>query len=106
MKFDDGKMDWAILPFGALEEVIKVLKFGEGKYGRGNFESNGGLQYSRLFNALLRHVIAFGRGEDRDPETGLSHIAHATCCALFLLHYITQQDRFLANDDRSKQILK
>lgn len=105
MKFDEGKVDWAILPFGAIEEIIKVLKFGEGKYARGNFADKGGLNYTRLINALLRHTIAFGRGEDKDPETGLSHMAHAGCCVIFLLHYIINKDEFTANDDRSKKIL-
>jgi hypothetical protein len=106
MKFDEGKVDWAILPFGAIEEIIKVLKFGEGKYARGNFADKGGLNYTRLINALMRHTIAFGRGEDNDPETGLSHMAHAGCCVIFLLHYIVNKDKFLTNDDRHEKILK
>lgn len=106
LKFDENKTDWAILPFGAIEEIIKVLKFGENKYARGNFADNGGLNYSRLINALMRHTIAFARGEDKDPETGLSHMAHAGCCVIFLLHYITQKDKFSTNDDRVEKILK
>lgn len=106
LKFDQNKTDWAILPFGAIEEIIKVLKFGEGKYARGNFASNGGLSYTRLINALFRHIVSFARGEDNDPETGLSHIAHAGCCVVFLLHYITNKDEFTTIDDRETKILK
>lgn len=106
LKFDDNKTDWAILPFGALEEIVKVLKFGEGKYARGNFAMKGGLEYTRLINGLLRHTLAFSRGEDNDPETGLSHIAHAGCCVLFLLHYIVNKKQFTTNDDRDLKILK
>ncbi len=106
LKFDQDKTDWAILPFTAIEEIIKVLKFGEGKYARGNFAINGGLSHTRLINALIRHTISYARGEDNDPETGLSHIAHAGCCVVFLLHYITHKDEFTTNDDRSDKILK
>lgn len=106
LKFDQNKTDWAILPFAAIEEIIKVLKFGEGKYARGNFATNGGISYSRLVNALIRHTVSFARGEDNDPETGLSHMAHAGCCVVFLLHYITHKDEFTSNDDRSDKILR
>jgi dATP/dGTP diphosphohydrolase, N-terminal len=29
--------------------------------------------------------VAFADGEDLDPETGMSHIAHLRCCTGFLL---------------------
>ena len=44
-----------------------------------------GFKRSRLFGALLRHVFASLRGEDKDSESGLSHMAHAGCCVLFIL---------------------
>jgi hypothetical protein len=105
-KYDAGKVDWSILPFGALEEISKVLTFGAQKYARGNFASNGGLEYTRVINSLLRHITQFARGEDLDPETGLSHMAHAGCNVLFLLHYELNKESFGNNDDRSTQILK
>lgn len=104
-KYDAGKTDWTILPLGALEEVSKVLTFGAQKYSRGNFASNGGLEYTRVINSLLRHVTAFARGEDNDPETGLSHMAHAGCNVLFLLHYELNKDKFSTVDDRATKIL-
>jgi len=106
IKADAGKTDWAILPLDALEEIIKVFQFGEKKYARGNFANGEGLEYSRVLNSLLRHTTSFMRGEDNDPETGLSHMAHAGCCVLMLLHYITHQEQFSTNDNRAKTILK
>lgn len=106
VKFDSNKTDWAILPFGALEEIVKVLKFGEEKYARGNFASASGLNYSRLINSIFRHTISFARGQDKDPESGLSHIAHVGCCVIFLLHYIVNKEDYKTNDDRSVKILK
>lgn len=106
VKFDSNKTDWAILPFGALEEIVKVLKFGEEKYARGNFASGSGLNYSRLINSIFRHTISFARGEDKDPESGLSHIAHVGCCVIFLLHYIVNKDKFGMMDDRAEKILE
>lgn len=102
MKFDTGKLDWSLLPYEALEEVVKVLEYGKHKYAAHNWSSNGGFKYTRVFNALMRHTLAFMRGEDKDPETGLSHIAHAACNILFLLHFVTLKDKYPNCDDRQK----
>lgn len=106
LKFDQNKVDWAILPIDALEEIIKVFQFGEKKYARGNFANGDGLEYTRVLNSLMRHTTSFMRGEDNDPETGLSHIGHAGACTLMLLHFITHKDQFPSNDDRAGKILK
>ncbi len=44
----------------------------------------GGITYSRLIGAALRHIFAILRGEDLDPESGLPHVHHASCCLMFL----------------------
>ena len=83
-KLDGGKLDWTLLPFRALEPVVRVLMFGEKKYARDKWvhvpDST-----RRYTAALVRHVVAYASGEANDPETGESHLAHAMCCALFLL---------------------
>lgn len=84
-KFDAGKLRLELLPAESLEEIAKVLAFGAIKYSDHNWRN--GMKWSRLLGALLRHTFAFMRGEDKDPETGLSHLAHAGCCILFLLSY-------------------
>lgn len=69
----------------ALEQVARVLMFGAEKYGRDNWKK--GMDWTRLYDASLRHLIAWREGQDKDNETGLSHLAHASCCILFLLTY-------------------
>lgn len=102
VKHDQGKLDWSLLPVDSVEEILKVLEFGKHKYAAWNWASNGGFKYSRLFGSLLRHIFAWWRGEDRDPETGLSHLAHAGCNILFLLYYIKHRDtKYQNNDDRN-----
>lgn len=95
MKNDGEKVRVELLPPLALEEIAKVLTFGAKKYEDHNWRK--GFAWSRLIGAALRHLLAFMRGEDNDPETGLSHLAHLGCCVLFLLdHQILK----LGLDDR------
>jgi hypothetical protein len=85
IKHDDGKLPLELLPLDAVEEIAKVLQFGAKKYAPNNWR--GGFVYGRVFGALLRHLFSWWRGEDKDPETGLSPLAHAGCDVLFLLHF-------------------
>lgn len=96
LKFDGDKPSLALLPVESLEEVGKVLTFGAKKYDAHNWRK--GFVWSRLLSACLRHVFAFIRGEDKDPETGLSHLAHAACCLLFLISFTKTG---AGTDDRS-----
>jgi hypothetical protein len=84
-KFDDEKLPWHLLPGDAIEEIVKVLDYGQKKYAPRNWEK--GMAWNRPFAALMRHMWAWWRREEKDPETGLSHLAHAGCCILFLLSY-------------------
>lgn len=102
VRFDQDKTDWSLLPMEALEEVVKVLEFGARKYDRNNWRRGEGFKYSRVFNSLLRHAYAWWRGEDRDPESGYSHLAHMGCNIVFLLYYNRYKERF-KNDDRYHQ---
>jgi hypothetical protein len=64
-----------------IEGVGRVLTFGAKKYAAHNWRK--GIAQSRLLGAALRHVFAFLGGEDNDPESGLSHLLHASCCLQF-----------------------
>ncbi len=98
-KYDCGKVRMELLDPEAIEQLAKVLTFGANKYAAHNWR--GGIAFSRLIAALLRHVFAFIRGEDRDPESGLPHIAHAMCCCMFLLG-LRARSEF---DDRYKEAI-
>ena len=84
LKDDDGKPRYDLLPFEALEPVVRVLTYGAKKYGDDNWKLLENPK-RRYFAACLRHVAAWGRGEETDPESGESHLAHAVCCLLYLL---------------------
>lgn len=96
-KFDADKIRMDLFPAAAIEEISKVLTFGAKKYAAHNWAK--GIAYSRLLGAAFRHLFAYSRGEDKDPESGLSHLAHAGCCVVFLIW----MEKFRADlDDRFK----
>lgn len=88
VKHDQGKPRVDLLPFDALLAVTEVMEAGLGKYDARNWER--GMHWSRPFASMMRHMWAWFQGQDQDPETGLSHLAHAACCVLFLLAYHTR----------------
>jgi hypothetical protein len=83
MKFDGDKPRMDLIDRAAMEELAHVLGFGAKKYAAHNWRK--GINYSRLVGAALRHIHAFNDGEDKDPESGYSHIGHAMCCLMFLM---------------------
>lgn len=87
---DQGKPLYSLLPTDALEGVTRVLTFGAKKYAERNWEK--GMDWSRCFNSMMRHAWGYWRGEDLDPESGLPHVDHMVCNALFLAAYWRRPD--------------
>ena len=94
-KFDNNKPRTDLVPSSLVIETAKVLGFGASKYDSDQWRD--GTDYSRIYGACLRHLLAWHEGEDNDPESGLNHLAHAACNIAFLLEYIRTGT---GNDDR------
>lgn len=99
MKFDSRKPRWSLLPKGTVLQIIEVLEFGAAKYAENNWRhvENG---HQRYYDALMRHMEAWWLGEKTDPESGLSHLAHAGCCLMFLLWFDRNSDDKKQMDER------
>jgi hypothetical protein len=97
-KNDGGKPPMGLLDTFALVQIARVLAFGAQKYAAHNWRK--GMEWSRMVDAMLRHILAWNDGEDNDPESGLSHLAHAGCCLMFLLNYELTHTEF---DDRYRR---
>lgn len=80
----------------ALEQMGLVAGMGEEKYDRFNFLR--GYKWSLSVDAMFRHILAFLKGEDRDPESGLPHMAHAAWHAHALTGFLL---RDIGTDDRA-----
>lgn len=83
VKYDQGKLPMHLLDRTALEAVAGVLQYGAVKYAPENWR--GGIEYSRLIGAAMRHLHALNDCEDYDPESGHLHAAHAMCCLMMLI---------------------
>jgi hypothetical protein len=85
VKNDSGKLQWSLLPFEELEDVVKVLMLGAKEYTPDNWKKCDDV--TRYKDALMRHVISYVSGDATDEESGLSHLAHAVCNCLFLMYF-------------------
>lgn len=95
VKIDTNKLRYDLLPWDAVSEIVKVHNHGAAKYEDRNWE--GGMHYSRMWAAAIRHLVQFWSGEELDSKSGLPHLAHAGCMVLFLLSHTL---RDIGTDDR------
>ena len=80
-KADGDKVRFELLIPEFIEAFARVMTHGAKKYDAWNYLK---LDRERVIGALHRHVNAYQRGEINDPETGESHLIHATCCMMML----------------------
>lgn len=102
IKFDSGKVRPTLLIKSmpeALNQVLEVLEKGARKYAPDNWKL---VEPERYHDAMLRHIFQYFSGEKLDKETGNSHLAHAVCCALFLME-LENSSKELENN--SKELL-
>lgn len=90
-----GKTRYDLLPLGLLKPVCDVLEYGEKKYAKWNWTR--GMNWSHCYASMMRHLEAWYRGEDIDPESGLPHLGHVMANVLFLTHYA---NTYPEGDDR------
>lgn len=87
-KFDAGKSRMDLIEPDFLEELGYVLGMGAAKYGVQNWQKD--LSVDRIYAALLRHLMAYKRGEVIDDESTRSHLIHAAANIMFLYYYQQQ----------------
>ena len=101
------KTPLALIPPYAMEQTAWVHKLGAEKYGPYNWRETG-VCATTYVAAIMRHLNAWRDGEDLDPESGISHIAHVACSCNILLDAqrcnTLQDDRFRKPDGDSRPV--
>lgn len=82
MKDTKGKAKWDLLPWDLVEQTVDVLTFGADKYAPESWRQE--TKSDDYFAALMRHIVAYRKGEVIDPESGKTHLAHAMCNLIFI----------------------
>lgn len=81
-RYNEGKVQWSLISWEALEPMVRVLEFGKMKYSAWNWTK--GLPVTEICDSLMRHLSSFLQGEDNDQDSKLPHIGHIMCNAMFL----------------------
>lgn len=82
-KADAGKPRPTLVPVSLIEAVTAVREYGTAKYhDPDNWRQ---VEPQRYRDALYRHWLAYLRGEQCDPESGLPHLWHLVTNGAFLI---------------------
>jgi hypothetical protein len=73
-----------LVPWVSIVALARVMKLGAVKYGEKNWRQKKP-RASIYFEAALRHLLAYDDGQDIDPESGESHLAHVMANMAILL---------------------
>lgn len=92
LRYNQGKTQWSLVDFDSLEGLVQVLEYGAQKYARDNWKK--GMPVTQVSESLMRHLFAFLRGEDVDPESGCRHISHVMCNAMFLEYILREKPHY------------
>jgi hypothetical protein len=95
LRYNQGKLQWSLVDFKSLEGLVQVLEMGAKKYDKHNWKK--GMPITQVSESLMRHLFAFLNGENTDSESGLSHISHVLCNAMFIEYILREKPEF---DDR------
>lgn len=97
VKTDQGKTRFDLMDYEVMAEIADAFAFGLTKYKPHNWK--GGIAYSRLFAACMRHLAAWWQGEERASDSGIHHLAHAGANIVMMLWHVKYKPEL---DDRFK----
>lgn len=89
-RFNTGKppLSYMLELDKASRGVSRVLEYGASKYSRNNYKNGGPMAAKEfLLDSMLRHAMAYMNGEDLDEESGLPHVYHMACSAMFAAYH-------------------
>lgn len=86
LRYNDGKLKWSYVHWKSMEPLVRVLMFGAQKYEPFNWQK--GLKKNEILESMMRHLTKLMDGEMKDVESGLDHIGHIMCNAMFYQYMV------------------
>jgi hypothetical protein len=80
-RYNAGKPKWSLVHFESLVPMIRVLEYGCIKYAPFNWQKP--MDLMEILESMQRHLAALFDGEICDKESGVSHMGHIQCNAMF-----------------------
>lgn len=90
LRYNEGKLQWSHVDFKSLEPMVRVLEYGGRLYGKDNWRK--GHDKTEVLESAMRHLAAIFDGEENDPESGLPHIGHVMCNAMFYQYNVNKNN--------------
>lgn len=81
LRYNEGKLKWSLIHYESMEPMVRVLEFGLKKYKIDNWKI--GLDKKENLESMMRHLTRIMDGEEIDPDSGLPHMGHIQCGAMF-----------------------
>jgi hypothetical protein len=82
--YGESKPAMSTIPGAARVMIAEAMRLGTAKYGRANWREDP-VSSSTYVDALERHLAAWIDGEELDPESGVSHLAHVAANACIIM---------------------
>lgn len=95
LRYNTGKAPIHLIPPEVIEAHAEHYRKGAEKYEPRNWER--GMDWSKCYDSLMRHSLAWMRGEDIDPENGSHHMVAVMWNAAALYWYWLKK---VGKDDR------
>ncbi len=92
LRYNQGKVQWSLVDYKSIEPMVRVLEYGCLKYSKNNWKK--GMPASQIIESMLRHTYKLLEGELVDPESGIEHVGHIQCNAMFLAYVLREKPEY------------
>jgi uncharacterized protein YuzB (UPF0349 family) len=92
LRYNQGKVQWSLVDYKSIEPMVRVLEYGCLKYSKNNWKK--GMPVSQIIESMLRHTYKLLEGELVDPESGIEHVGHIQCNAMFLAYVLREKPEY------------
>lgn len=95
LKFDKGKLRYDLIPAEILEALAEIFTYGFEKYAKPFSKEKSGweqVEIERYEAAMMRHYVAWKKGEEVDKESYYHHLKHMLWNAGVIMYLATRKE--------------